>query len=166
MTLSDWLTVTGLLVGAAGFAFTIRVAWQAKSAAEAARDAVRDTRSEIIRNLLIALAPGLQRIEQSIEQAVRAKDHSRTIDGLVDWRSRANDIQALIRSQGDGDRDLASRLQKSVALAVTAKQAIATRPSASLLKTTEAFLVEVGGLISDIQVFTGELIPATREARP
>ena len=166
MALSDWLSVAGLVVGIAGFALTIRVVLQAKSAAEAARDAVLDTRSEITRNLLIALAPGLQRIEQSLEQAVKAKDRSRIVDGLVDWRWRANELLALIRSQGDDHGDLTARLQKSVALAVTAKQAIATKQTVSLLRTTDSFLTEVGGLISEIQVFTSELIPVTREARP
>lgn len=50
----DLASVAGLLVSLVGFFFTLRGVWRARSAAEAARDAARQTQEAIVRSDMIA----------------------------------------------------------------------------------------------------------------
>jgi len=61
----DIVNVVGVIASLAGLGWTIRLAWQAKTAAEQARDAAREARDHVLRfDLIAALSAAIAALDE------------------------------------------------------------------------------------------------------
>lgn len=155
-----WTTSIGDWVGGGlaliGFVLTFMQARQARKAAEAARDAVRDTQQEMTRNLLIALGPDLARIEHALDRSIDSGDMELVRERVVEWRQRASEIRGLLDAHTGMDHSsVAEALAESAQLATNAKIALG-RPNANS-RTLLALTTSVSKVNAQVQALTTSL---------
>jgi hypothetical protein len=131
VNVGNWLSLGQLIAAVLGFGLAF---WQLSRTA----NAVERTERRLQANELLYALPQLYRLEQDLDEAVRAPNPSveTTIRMLNEWRRQSATVIAFIGSAGGND-DLQAELQNSVALAGAAKNALVNGKTNPLAVTNQ-----------------------------
>lgn len=161
MTLSDWLSVVGLLIGAVGFSFTIAQLRRTATASEAANDLLAAVGQRMQMNHLLVMLPQLHVLADELDAGVLANDSRGVARTLVAYSRTAIQVASLLENESDLENSdsLAHKLRESSIQASVMKGAIVSgtkTPLAKLLKSIMADISDVsgaaGGLVSRYQM--------------
>ena len=139
-------TVTGIPFAVVGFGITIYQSRKAKTAAEAARDAARESAHNMRRASLLVLIPQMQRVEEELEQAVQNAAVGMSISWLSTWRWQAGQARGFLTSAATAtvNQQVLSSLQASVTAARSAKAKLIEVPSPDVVAATRQARQAIG----------------------
>lgn len=127
----EWTSVLGGLLGLIGLYLTWRQARDARrqaaaatTAAEAAQQAVLGTQRQLRGNQLLVLIPQLRWIASSLDDSIEADQPAPTRKHLENWRYSAANVQGILSSDNEVEKELLRQVQESVGLAFSANTAL------------------------------------------
>lgn len=160
MSLSDGLSIVGIVVTCAGFTVTIWQLMRTASASEATAAAIQETARRMNLNHLLVLLPQLRVIEGDLDAAMAENDRKLAIRSLVNFSHTANQVASLLEHETDSvDQELVLKLRSSALEAGKAKNALVTSGKGTVRSVAGTAAEEVGavasyaaGLVAQFQV--------------
>jgi hypothetical protein len=142
-------TISVIPLAIVGFGITWWQIHKTRTAAEAARDAARDTQHGIGRGSLLVLIPQLQRTEEELERAVRSGHHDIALSWLGTWRWQAGQLRGLINVTST-ERDTLKSIQESVVAAADAKAELIASAEADLVIATQDVRTAIAAVTNEL----------------
>ncbi len=161
MSADTVVTWIGLALAIVGIGITIWQLQKTKSAAEAARDAVRNSEARTAGNLLLSALPGLLSLEIALKDALFDGRNVEAIRILTQWRHKAAEVEGLVRRNRPRSMALADRLVAAVTVASDADRVLSGASGGDLAQldvTLHAIAQATSAAsaeLADLQAYTG-----------
>jgi hypothetical protein len=154
--IADITAVIGFPLAIVGLFLALRQLDRTQTAVEAAAKAERRTERDSVVRQLLAMLPTLAEIDQALDNAVAAGDHSGARRELASWRSRAGDAQGMLTNRTDLPDDLRTDLTRAIVQAGAAKQRLLDH-SADIFDVTARARSDISGSVVALTELAGRL---------
>jgi hypothetical protein len=152
---ADALAVPGFLLGTVGLGMAWwqarearKQATNARTAAEAARDAASHTETVIGRSALLAAIPSIQNAELALTDAVASNSTELARESCADWRTTASNVRGLLEAADLATPALLRQIQESVTLAVQARNEL-IKPDCADVPSAVSDLLLISAKVTD-----------------
>jgi hypothetical protein len=141
------ISTVGVVISAVGFLFTVSQIRRTASAAEATRDAIKDSASRMQLNYLMVMLPELKIYEQELDAAAEGNDKRSARRVLVAYSHAANRVAALLsQSNVEAEAVFAAQLRTSAEAATAAKSSLYASEQVTVSSATGT----LAALMSDV----------------
>lgn len=163
MTLSDWLSLAGLVATVVGLYFAIGQIREAKRSADRARDAVEAAERRMALNHLLVVLPQVRILERDLDRAIEDGDRLAAMRALGTYSHVASEVSGLLREQGIVGHETIERLRQSAIAAGEAKRRLLD--SANLLpkSATREFRAGLSEIATSLNALLGQYRLQARE---
>ncbi|MEV8253697.1 hypothetical protein AB0O95_06980 [Rhodoglobus sp. NPDC076762] len=149
MSLSDVISIVGLLVTVTGFYLAIKQLRNTASAAEATTTAIVAANRRMLLNHLLVLVPQLVTIEADIDEAIAIDNKPGAIRALVAFSHAAVQIASLLETEGESDySSLISEMREAASKSTAAKSALVSGSKKPLVALLKIVAVDVASISS------------------
>lgn len=147
LTLSDGLSVVGLVLTVVGFVITFVQLTRTRRASVATNSAVQLATTRMHSNFLLITLPQFKALELDLDEASDRNDKRLARRTLVAYSHNANRVATLLDgSTDDAEKMLSEALRTSATAASSAKSSLVTGDSANVLEAVKNLLTDIGDL--------------------
>ena len=156
MSQNDGLAIWGLVIGAlslivtaVGFGLTISQVRKTKDAAIATKDAIVAANRRMLYNHLLVLLPQMKNFEGDLDAAIAEPDKASAIRALVGFSHAANQVAALLETDGVAHAALIVELRATARAASVAKGELESGNARPLTSLLQSIAVEVSTVAAE-----------------